>query len=179
MWQYCLYKVSLKKRTVTVPYLSFPSYSPPSLRYNITHSSNIDFYLGITHLFKKIISNFMLLERPLSLKLIFHNYNQLIDREIELYEWAMYLLFLFFFFCCWFVFVSCFLFFFFLLLLFFQHIALSSSFFFFLYASVCSGLFFFFLFFLFSGGLVFSLIISVETQSVTISWRYVWFLAPN
>ena len=40
-------------------------------------------------------------------------------------------------------------------------------------------LFSFFLVFLFSGGLVFSLIVSVETQSVTISWRYVWFLAPN
>ena len=62
----------------------------------------------------------------------------------------------------------------------------------FFFCSFCVGLFlflpvfvagffllFFFLFFLFSGGLVFSLIVSVETQSVTISWRYVWFLAPN
>ena len=44
-------------------------------------------------------------------------------------------------------------------------------------SSCCWFDFFFFL--LFSGGLVFSLIVSVETQSVTISWRYVWFLAPN
>ena len=50
---------------------------PPSLRYNITHSSNLNFYLGITHLKKKITSNYMLIERPLSLKLIFHYYNQI------------------------------------------------------------------------------------------------------
>ena len=46
--------------------------------------------------------------------------------------------------------------------------------------SFFAGLFlFFFLFFFISGGLVFSLIVSVETQSVTISWWYIWFLAPN
>ena len=28
---------------------------PPSLRYNITHSSNLNFYLGITHLKKKTL----------------------------------------------------------------------------------------------------------------------------
>ena len=49
---------------------------------------------GITHFFLNI-SNIILLERPLSLKLIFHNYNQLINREIELYEWAVYLLIFF------------------------------------------------------------------------------------
>ena len=133
----------------------------------------------------------MLLERPLSLKLIFHYYNQfkslffsffffykpkLINREIELYEWAMYLR-IFFSLFHFAVFVAGLFLFSFFFLLFFQHVALSSSFFFFsvLFVSVCSCFFFL----LFSGGLEFSLIVSVETQSVTISWRYDWFLAPN
>ena len=95
---------------------------PPSLRYNITHSSNLNFYLGITHLKKKITSNFMLLERPLSLKLIFHYYNQ-INRQRGRIIWMRdvltnFLCFLFFFFsfslycfCSWSILVSCFFFF--------------------------------------------------------------------
>ena len=31
--------------------LFLPAYVPPSLRYNITHSSNHNFYLGITYIF--------------------------------------------------------------------------------------------------------------------------------
>ena len=69
-----------------LPFLFFS----PLLWYNITHSSNHNFYLGTTHLKKKIISNFMLLEKPLSLKQIFHYYYQFKsqikwqrEREIE------------------------------------------------------------------------------------------------
>ena len=95
----------------------------------------------------------------------------LIDREIELYECSNLLtvFFLLFFFFLLLV-CFCFLFSFFFLLLLFQHVAVSSSFLFF-FCSFHIGVlfFFFFLFFLFSGGLVFSLIVSVETQSVTIS----------
>ena len=50
-------KLSIKKRTMTVPQQSFVFFSllffPPSLRYTITHSSNFNFYLGTTHLKKK------------------------------------------------------------------------------------------------------------------------------
>ena len=139
----------------------FPFYSPPSLRYNITHTYNLDFYLGIPHLSKKIISNFMLLERPLSLKLIFHYYNQFkslffsffflqtqINRQRDRIIWMSDVLTIFFSLFHFTVFVAgVFLFLvFFFFLFFFQHVALSSSvlFFFFLYASVCPGLFFFF-----------------------------------
>ena len=72
----------------------------------------------------------MLQERPLSLKLIFHYYNQ-INRQRDRIIWMRdvltnFLCFLFLFsfsfycFCSWSILVSCFLFF---LLLFFQHVA--------------------------------------------------------
>ena len=105
------------------PSFLFSFLFPPSLRYNITHSSNLNFYLGIIHLKKKtnIISSFMLQERPLSLKLIFPYYNQ-INRQRDRVIWMMniltnFLSFLvsFFFslycFCSWSILVSCFLFF--------------------------------------------------------------------
>ena len=80
-------------------HLWFPLFFPSSLRYNITHSSNLNFYLGITHFLKKIISNFILLERSLSLKLIFHYYNQFksqIKWQRDRIYAAIYLQFLFF-----------------------------------------------------------------------------------
>ena len=143
----------LSKNEQQLSQSSFFSFSfPPSLRYNITHSCNLDFYLGITHLQKKnnIISSFMLQERPLSLKLIFHYYNQ-INRQWELYEWGMHLLifFVFFFYSLFhftvfvaglFLFLVFFFFFPFFLLLFFQHVAFLFFFFsLFLFTSVCSS----------------------------------------
>ena len=76
---------------------------PPSLRYNITHSTNLEFYLGITHLKKNIISSFMFQERPLSLKLIFHYYNQ-INRQRDKILWMRDVLTNFFLFSFFFLF---------------------------------------------------------------------------
>ena len=52
---YCLLLLSIKKRTATVPviFVSLLSFSP-LLWYNITHSSNLNFYLGISHFLKKL-----------------------------------------------------------------------------------------------------------------------------
>ena len=73
---YCLRWAVYQKTDSNCPLVifCFPFFFPPSLRYNITHSSNFNFYLGTTHFLKKIISNFVLLERPLSSKQIFHYY---------------------------------------------------------------------------------------------------------
>ena len=92
--------LSIKKTDSNCPLVvfCFPFCFPPSLRYNITHSSNFNFYLGTTHLKKKNISNFMLLEKPLVITTNLSQLFKLIDREIELYEWRMYLLIFFVFF---------------------------------------------------------------------------------
>ena len=137
----------------------------------------------------------MLLERPLSLKLIFHYYNQFksfftnqnINWQREVFwKQAIYLqsLFFSFLFCCWFVFVFFFVFFlpscFLLFFCFFSSITLHClPLFFFFFTRWSVPVYFFLLSFLFSGGLVFSLIVSVDTQSVTISWRYLWFFGTK
>ena len=127
----------------------------------------------------------MLLARPLSLKLIFHYYNQplflqtQINRQRELYEWAMYLLIFFLFHFTVFV-AGLFLFLVFIFFFFSSCTLHCLPLFFFsvLFAKVCSCFFFFFSCY-FLGGLVFSLIVSVETLSVTISWWYVWFFGTK
>ena len=199
--------LSIKERTATVPVLFFSFLFPPSLRYNITHSSNLNFYLGITHLKKNIISSFMLQERPLSLKLIFHYYNQ-INRLRDRILWMRdvltnFLCFLFLFsfslycFCSWSILVSCFLFFFFFF--FFSSSTLPPSFLFFSFLSFFSRqsvhlfvaclFLFFFLFTSFNSSIFFVLFVDVVlwclklsftvTRFVLSPWKTLLAEAPN
>ena len=71
-----MFTISKNGQQLSPSHLYFPFFFPLSLRYNITHSSNFNFYHGTTHFKKKIISNFIVLARPLSLKLIFHYHTQ-------------------------------------------------------------------------------------------------------
>ena len=120
---------------------SYPFFFSPSLRYNITHSSNDNFYPGITHLKKKNYFQFYPSRNALVIKTnaftiiinlnpIFTNPNIYWQRDRVI--WTSDLLtvpsFLFSF-CCWFVLV--FLLFFFFLLRMVQFLLLSFSFLFF------------------------------------------------
>ena len=148
----------------------------------------------------------MLQERPLSLKLIFHYYNQS-NRQRDRIIWMRdvltnFLCFLFLFsfslycFCSWSILISCFLFFFFffLVLLFFQHVAFLYSFFpFFSRQSVhlfvaCLSCFFFFLllsipaffFVLFIAVVLWCLKLSFTvTRFILSPWKTLLAQAPN
>ena len=124
-------KLSIKTRTITVLLPSlFPSFFLPHYD-TILLIAVISIFIEGSHIFLKIISNFMLLERPLSLKQIFHYYtqiNQQRDRIVRMQQLTSIFFSFFSLFCCWFVlvFLLFFLFYFFQ----FQHFSL---FFFFLF----------------------------------------------
>ena len=114
---YCLLLLSIKKTNSNCPIVIFVSLLTLPHYDTILHIAVISIFIKGSHIKKKIISNFILLERPLSIKLLFHYYNQFKSqikwqREMEVIWMSDVLTIFFLSFCCWFVLGDFFLFFF-------------------------------------------------------------------